>query len=157
MAGAKIPTTTMAVKKFNLRLDVIFFFKQISDMMLKNVRPSHSQPSPKTGIVASLLTRHPVKTAFSTMHKNISACVSVFFYFAALTALDAAVWPSYRSETNIIYGTVAEKNLALNAFLPENATAPTPAIAEFPSKRGHSFPCGAGFDQVLENFLVRSL
>jgi hypothetical protein len=84
-------------------------------MMFKNVTPSYSPPSPKMGIVASLLASHPAKTAFTTMHKNISAYVSVFFYFAALTALDAAVWPSYRSETNIIYGTVA--SLAETGFV----------------------------------------
>jgi hypothetical protein len=115
MAGAKIPTAAMAVKKFNLRAAAKVFFKQISDMMLKNVTPSHSEPSPKTGIAASLPASHPAKTAFSTMHKNISAYVSVFFYFTALTALDAAVWPSYRSETNIIYDTVA--SLAETGFV----------------------------------------
>ena len=105
----------MAIKKFNLRPDAKVFFKKISDMMLKNVTPSHSEPSPKTGIAASLPASHPAKTAFSTMHKNISAYVSVFFYFTALTALDAAVWPSYRSETNIIYDTVA--SLAETGFV----------------------------------------
>jgi acetyl esterase/lipase len=38
--------------------------------------------------------------------------------------------PAYKSERNIVYCTVAGKELKLNAFLPENATNPVPAIVE---------------------------
>jgi acetyl esterase/lipase len=37
---------------------------------------------------------------------------------------------AYRSESNIVYGTVAGKNLSLNAFLPTHSTAPVPAMVE---------------------------
>ena len=36
----------------------------------------------------------------------------------------------YRSELNIVYSSVADKNLTLNAFLPEGATNPAPAVVE---------------------------
>lgn len=38
--------------------------------------------------------------------------------------------PVYTSETNIVYCTVAGKDLTLNAFLPANAHTPVPAIVE---------------------------
>jgi len=38
--------------------------------------------------------------------------------------------PIYRSELNIVYSTVAGKDLKLNAFLPENVTNPGPAMVE---------------------------
>jgi acetyl esterase/lipase len=39
-------------------------------------------------------------------------------------------FPAYRSELNIIYARVGDKDLMLNAFLPANATAPVPAMVE---------------------------
>jgi acetyl esterase/lipase len=39
-------------------------------------------------------------------------------------------FPAYRSELNIVYANVDGRDLKLNAFLPENAKAPTPAIVE---------------------------
>lgn len=39
-------------------------------------------------------------------------------------------FPAYQAETNIIYGTVAGKNLTLNAFLPQEVPAPVPAVVE---------------------------
>lgn len=39
-------------------------------------------------------------------------------------------FPAYRSELNVVYAKVGDKNLTLNAFLPVNATAPVPAIME---------------------------
>ncbi|HZF01423.1 MAG TPA: alpha/beta hydrolase [Methylomirabilota bacterium] len=38
--------------------------------------------------------------------------------------------PAYSSESNIVYSVVDGKELKLNAFLPEDATNPTPAIVE---------------------------
>jgi acetyl esterase/lipase len=38
--------------------------------------------------------------------------------------------PAYRSELNIVYATVDGRELKLNAFLPENARTPAPAIVE---------------------------
>lgn len=38
--------------------------------------------------------------------------------------------PDYRSETNIVYSTVAGKALWLNAFTPVSAPAPLPAMVE---------------------------
>lgn len=38
--------------------------------------------------------------------------------------------PAYRSETHIVYATVGDKELKLNAFLPAAAKTPTPAIVE---------------------------
>jgi acetyl esterase/lipase len=49
--------------------------------------------------------------------------------FAAVK-LHAGDAPVYRSETNIVYGTVAGKNLWLNAFTPVSATSPVAAIVE---------------------------
>jgi acetyl esterase/lipase len=48
---------------------------------------------------------------------------------SAATAQENLV-STYRSELNIVYSTVDGKELKLNAFLPENATNPTPAIVE---------------------------
>jgi acetyl esterase/lipase len=39
-------------------------------------------------------------------------------------------FPAYRSEPNIIYAKVGETELTLNAFLPEDAKTPVPAIVE---------------------------
>lgn len=39
-------------------------------------------------------------------------------------------YPAYRSELNIVYCTVAGRDLKLNAFLPANATNPVPAMVE---------------------------
>src|SRR5260221_2463492 len=44
--------------------------------------------------------------------------------------IEAADFPAYRSESNLVYCTVAGKDLRLNAFLPDNTTAPVPAIVE---------------------------
>ena len=38
--------------------------------------------------------------------------------------------PPYTAVTNIVYGTVAGKDLSLNAFLPEGISAPTPAMVD---------------------------
>jgi acetyl esterase/lipase len=57
---------------------------------------------------------------------------ALLFTLAALggAALNAASADGYRSEWNIVYSAVAGKNLTLNAFLPEDTGAPTPAIVE---------------------------
>ena len=44
--------------------------------------------------------------------------------------IEAGDFPAYRSESNLVYCTVAGKDLRLNAFLPANAAAPVPAIVE---------------------------
>src|SRR5258708_9312000 len=44
--------------------------------------------------------------------------------------IEARDFPAYRSESNLVYCTVAGKDLRLNVFLPANATAPVPAIVE---------------------------
>jgi len=44
--------------------------------------------------------------------------------------IEAADFPAYRSKSNLVYCTVAGKDLRLNAFLPDNTTAPVPAIVE---------------------------
>ena len=36
--------------------------------------------------------------------------------------------PAYRSETDIVHGTIAGKQLKFNAFLPASSTTPVPAI-----------------------------
>lgn len=61
--------------------------------------------------------------------KKLLICLSVFLFLATHLALRAAE-PIYRAETNIVYGTVAGKELILNAFLLEGQTAPTPAIVD---------------------------
>jgi acetyl esterase/lipase len=59
-----------------------------------------------------------------------------FFAAAALLIslaggqIEAEDFPAYRSEPNIVYSTVAGKDLRLNAFLPANATASVPAMVE---------------------------
>lgn len=42
----------------------------------------------------------------------------------------AETFPSYRSENNIVYAKVGDTELTLNAFLPEDAKSPAPAIVE---------------------------
>jgi acetyl esterase/lipase len=44
--------------------------------------------------------------------------------------VNAQDYPADRAELNIIYSTVAGKDLKLNAFLPANAAVPAPAIVE---------------------------
>jgi acetyl esterase/lipase len=64
------------------------------------------------------------------MKKNLALCLPATLWLAAKIAISAAEPPAYRTETNIVYGTVAGKKLTLNAFLPEGANAPVPAIVE---------------------------
>lgn len=47
-----------------------------------------------------------------------------------LFAQDDTSIKGYRSELNIVYSTVADENLTLNAFLPKDVTNPAPAIVE---------------------------
>lgn len=62
--------------------------------------------------------------------KRLLICLFVFLFLAPHLALRATEPPIYRAETNIVYGTVAGKDLTLNAFLPHGPTSPTPAIVE---------------------------
>jgi acetyl esterase/lipase len=52
------------------------------------------------------------------------------FLFLAGGQMRGQDFSAYRSETNIVYCTVAGKDLQLNAFLPLKATAPVPAVVE---------------------------
>jgi len=64
------------------------------------------------------------------MKKNCLLHALIFLCVTSCPVLFASEIPAYRSETNIVYGVVAGKNLTLNAFLPEGRTAPTPAIVD---------------------------
>jgi len=57
-------------------------------------------------------------------------------------------YPTYRSELNIAYCTVAGKELELNAFLPENATNPVPAIVEIHGGWWHGGGPASQFNHV---------
>jgi acetyl esterase/lipase len=48
----------------------------------------------------------------------------------AVAAADNDGRPSYRSDLGVVYSTVDGRSLTLNAFLPDNATNPTPAIVD---------------------------
>jgi acetyl esterase/lipase len=64
------------------------------------------------------------------MKKLLPLCLPVIFWLASRIAIPAAEPPAYRAETNIVYGTVAGRNLTLNAILPAGVTSPAPAIVE---------------------------
>ena len=65
------------------------------------------------------------------MKKNtLSIYVFIFLLFVKCQVLYAVDTPAYRAETNIIYGTVAGRELMLNAFLPQTTTSAVPAIVE---------------------------
>jgi acetyl esterase/lipase len=64
------------------------------------------------------------------MNQKLSVVLSVLLWIALSPALRATEPLVYRAETNIVYGTVAGQDLTLNAFLPQGATAPAPAIVE---------------------------
>ena len=57
-------------------------------------------------------------------------------------------FPTYRSELNIVYGTVAGKEMKLNAFLPGNSTNPVPAIVEIHGGWWHGGGAATQFDHV---------
>ena len=61
----------------------------------------------------------------------VLAVVSAILCFRAV-AEDAVKKeaPSYRAETNIVFATMGDRELKLNAFLPENRKTPTPAMVE---------------------------
>src|ERR1700690_4008239 len=67
------------------------------------------------------------------MGKTLAAIFATVGLAIFLTGgqINARDIPAYRSESNIVYSTVAGKALILNAFLPANAAAPVPAIVEF--------------------------
>ena len=56
--------------------------------------------------------------------------------------------PAYRPELNIVYTTVAGRDLALNAFVPEAATNPAPAIVEIHGGWWYGGGPAAQFNQV---------
>ena len=49
---------------------------------------------------------------------------------AADQKTDGRPFPAYRSELEIVYARMGDKELKLNAFLPDNTKAPAPAIVE---------------------------
>ena len=49
---------------------------------------------------------------------------------AADQKTDGRPFPAYRSELDVVYARIGDRELKLNAFLPDNATAPVPAIVE---------------------------
>lgn len=64
------------------------------------------------------------------MKTLLSLCLPAVLWLSSDQATRAVEPPAYQTETNIVYGVVAGKNLTLNAFLPEGVTAPVPAIVE---------------------------
>jgi acetyl esterase/lipase len=49
---------------------------------------------------------------------------------AADPKTDDRPFPAYRSELDVVYARIGDRELKLNAFLPDNATAPVPVIVE---------------------------
>jgi acetyl esterase/lipase len=49
---------------------------------------------------------------------------------AADQTTDGRPFPNYRSELNVIYAKIGDRELKLNAFLPDNPKTPVPAILE---------------------------
>ncbi len=64
--------------------------------------------------------------------KKMFAILAVMALSFILLSVEVAAQnaSTYRSELNIVYSSVAGKNLTLNAFLPTDAVAPAPAIME---------------------------
>jgi acetyl esterase/lipase len=61
----------------------------------------------------------------------ILACLSLASCCdAAAQETDGRPFPNYRSELNVIYARVGDRELKLNAFLPDNPKAPVPAIVD---------------------------
>jgi len=78
---------------------------------------------------------------------------SVAIFSLAVTSVLAqdngeSAQPVYRSELNIVYGTVAGKDLKLNSFLPGNAKDPVPAIVEIHGGWWHGGGLATEFNQV---------
>ncbi len=63
----------------------------------------------------------------------------------AAVSINAQTQPAYRTESRIVYATVAGKELTLNAFMPADAKAPAPAIVEI---HGGWWYGGGAADQV---------
>lgn len=61
---------------------------------------------------------------------NVIRCLALSLFFLTSESVYAENFPTYLTESKIIYSTVDGKNLTLNAFLPTNATVPVPAIVE---------------------------
>ncbi len=66
------------------------------------------------------------------MEKTLTTILAATGLCLSLTGgqLKAQEFQAYRCESNIVYSTVAGKDLRLNAFLPTNALAPAPAMVE---------------------------
>jgi acetyl esterase/lipase len=68
-------------------------------------------------------TRKPSLIIFACL--SLASCCD-----AADQKVDGGPFPAYRSELNVIYAKIGDRELKLNAFLPDNAKAPVPAIVE---------------------------
>jgi acetyl esterase/lipase len=66
----------------------------------------------------------------------------------AVAAADNDGRPTYRSELGIVYSTVDGRNLTLNAFLPDHATNPTPAIVDIHGGWFYGGEAASRFDGV---------
>lgn len=83
--------------------------------------------------------QHALKTSASTtrfllslritLHAGLPVLAGLLLLLAA-PRLAAADFPGYRSELHLVYSQVAGRDLTLNAFLPEAATNPVPAVVE---------------------------
>lgn len=71
-----------------------------------------------------------VEYALKKMKKPSLLFLILFSVVICLRAAAQEQFPPYHSELNIVYANVDGRDLKLNAFLPENAKAPTPAIVE---------------------------
>jgi acetyl esterase/lipase len=57
-------------------------------------------------------------------------CVALLFVAGGFMRVLAGEFPAYKSDLDVVYGTVDGRELKLNAFLPEAVTNPVPAIVE---------------------------
>lgn len=76
-----------------------------------------------------MLMEKTLTTRFIPILGAIGLLGCLVFAVGGTTALAQGV-PAYSSETNIVYCTVAGRDLTLNAFLPAEARTPVPAIVE---------------------------
>jgi acetyl esterase/lipase len=65
--------------------------------------------------------------------------------FLCLGTVGARAFPGYRPELNVVYDTVAGKELVLNAFLPTNSPGPAPAMVDI---HGGWFYAGGAAQQM---------
>ncbi len=100
-------------------------------------RPSKHRPNLlRTVCDHAYLEQHSGPVLLGRLHANKSFLLAIMVagFVAAQNLkaqdMDEHSLPAYKSELNIVYCTVAGKQLKLNAFLPKNATNPLPAIVD---------------------------